>query len=443
MGRRAVVKMVGVSGLVASLVLPTGAAASPIAQDGRAGGGWSWPAGWSAACNGPSAAPGPAVACNAIELDNAFSWQGLHVWANRAPGASRSPVTTVPAATPPSGYSPVDLQSAYDLSSSTSTAGTGNTVAIVDAYNDPDALSNLSTYRAEFDLPPVCTGTTTSGCVRFTQESQTGRGRLPSSDVGWSEEISVDLDMVSAICPHCNILLVEANSATFAHLGAAEGTAAAAGPVSIGNSYGGGEPSSETSMDTYYHHTGIAIAAATGDSGYGVEYPAASPYMIAVGGTTLDLSTSGGRETETAWSGAGSGCSAYEAQPSWQSLTNLTGKITSERSKRAVADVSAVADPNTGVAVYDSYGLSGWTVFGGTSVSTQIISAIYGVVGGLGTNNNGGAASGLYYTYNDAPGDFFNITSVSAGTCGTDLCNAGPVGTGPPGWAPLTGRGAF
>jgi subtilase family serine protease len=155
-------------------------------------------------------------------------------------------------------------------------------VAIVDAYSDPDALSNLSTYRSQWDLEPVCSGRATSGCITFTQESQRGT----SPNVGWSEEISVDLDMVSAICPKCNILLVEASSPTFASLGTAENTAAT-GVVSIGNSYAGGESSADIGYNTSYHsHPGITITAATGDSGYagGVGYPAASPDVIAVGG---------------------------------------------------------------------------------------------------------------------------------------------------------------
>ena len=323
-----------------------------------------------------------------------------------------------PAPTTPSGYDPADLQAAYGLTTASANDGAGNTVAIVDAYSDPDALSNLSTYRSQWGLEPVCSGRATGGCITFTQESQSGT----APNVGWSEEISVDLDMVSAICPSCNILLVEASSPTFASLGNAENTAAkAARVVSIGNSYAGGESSTDLGYTTlYYSHPGIAITAATGDSGYagGVAYPAASPDVIAVGGTTLEMSSTI-RESETAWSGAGSGCSAYEPQPSWQSLN---GNITSVcgSGKRALADVSAVADPNTGVAVYDTYGLSGWTVFGGTSVSTQIISAIYGLAGGLGAKGAAGGASGLYAS----PGDFFNIASGSNGSCGTDLCNA-------------------
>jgi subtilase family serine protease len=243
-------------------------------------------------------------------------------------------------------------------------------------------------------------------------------------------------------------VLVEASSPTFASLGTAENTAATEGVVSIGNSYAGGESSADIGYNTsYYGHPGIAITAATGDSGYagGRGYPAASPDVIAVGGTTLTAVSNTRGYTETAWSSAGSGCSAYESQPPWQSLKGLDGSITSVCAKRALADVSAVADPNTGVAVYDTYGLSGWTVFGGTSVSTQIISAIYGLNGGLGTYNNGGAASGLYYAYTEAPGDFFSITSGSNGSCGTDLdlCNAWSGWNGPTGLGTPDGAGAF
>ena len=358
---------------------------------------------------------------------------------SRSPG--RSPVTTAPPTTP-SGYDPTELQSAYNLGGAPS-SGTGETVAIVDAYNDPDALSNLSTYRAEWGLPAVCGGTTTTGCAKVTVENQSGGTRLPSSNVGWSEEISVDLDMVSAICPDCNILLVEASSPTFSNLGAAELTAAAAHPVSIGNSYGGAESSSETSYDSYYgsgSEKGIAITAATGDDGYGVEYPAASPDVIAVGGTTLSPVSSppeGGRAwAETAWANAGSGCSGYEAQPLWQ-----THVVPSACTNRAVADVAAVANPSTGVAVYDSYGLNGWTVFGGTSVATQVISAIYA----RGTSPVSAGAGQLYAAASSSYAtDFYDVTSGSNGSCSVpDLCTAGTGWDGPTGLGTPNGAGAF
>ena len=313
--------------------------------------------------------------------------------------------------------------------------GTGETVAIVDAYDDPYALANLSTYRAQWGLEPVCSGSVATGCVTFSKVNQNGQQRpLPSGSTSWSQEISLDLDMVSATCPRCNILLVEAQSPTFANLGTAEDTAAAAKPVSIGNSYGGGEWTSETSYDSYYTHRGIAITAATGDAGYGVIYPASSPNVIAVGGTTLSPASGSSRGwSETTWSGGGSGCSTVEPQPTWETPFS---NISSVCAKRAVADVAAVADPNTGVAVYDSYGLRGWTVFGGTSVSTQIISGVYALAGGLGSAT---AASGLYA----APGDLFDVTSGSNGSCGSDLCNAGVGWDGPTGLGSPNGIGAF
>ena len=143
-------------------------------------------------------------------------------------------------------------------------------MAIVDAYDDPNALSDLSVYRAQWGLPPVCTGSITLGCVTFTKVNQKGAASpLPSADAGWSQEIPVDVDAVSATCPNCNILLVESNDATLKSLAKAENTAAAADPVAIGNSYGVSEVSSETGYDASYTHAGIAITAAAGDNGYG------------------------------------------------------------------------------------------------------------------------------------------------------------------------------
>jgi subtilase family serine protease len=195
----------------------------------------------------------------------------------------------------------------------------------------------------------------------------------------------------------------------------------------ISNSYGGGESSAETTTyDAYYNHPGIPITVSSGDSGYGVEYPAASPFVTAVGGTTLRTAATARGWSETAWSGAGSGCSAYEAKPSWQSGSSCT--------KRTVADVSAVADPNTGVAVYDSLryqGASGWMVFGGTSVASPVIASVYALAGNAATVNYGS------YPYSQTSG-LFDVTGGSNGSCGGSyLCTAitgydGPTGLGSP-----------
>jgi len=332
-----------------------------------------------------------------------------------------------PNASSPSGYFPSNLQTAYNLTSASSTNGAGETVAIVDAYDDPKAASDLAVYRQTFSLP-ACG----SGC--FTKINQTGGTRYPRGNRGWAEEISLDLDMVSAICPKCNILLVEAKTNSFANLAAAVDEAASvSGVVAISNSYGGSEYSSEVSDQSHYNHPGKAVTVSSGDSGYGVEFPAASQYVTAVGGTTL--SERSGTYSETVWSGAGSGCSAYIAQQSWQN--NLQSSESSVcPSHRMVADVAADADPNTGVAVYDSYHQTGWLVFGGTSVASPIISSVYALAGNTSTIVYGS------YPYSHTS-SLHDVTSGSNGSCGTFLCT-GEVGyDGPTGEGTPNGTGGF
>ena len=395
------------SALAGALTLAAPAMAAPVGPSGVGPAGPSTSVGVSDPCGNGAGQSGTAIAsCSAVKLDNSSGWRGHHV---RGGGA-----TTVAV---PSGYGPSELQQAYNLTAASAANGKGETVAIVDAYDDPAALSDLATYRAEWNLPPLCAGGGTRSCVTVTKVNQRGgTWPLPAPDPGWSQEISVDLDMVSATCPHCDILLVEASAATIGDLGAAENTAAAADPVSIGNSFGISETGAETTEDRYFSHPGITITAAAGDDGYGTQYPAASPAVVAVGGTTLSTATGSSRGwSETAWSGDGSGCSSFEAQPTWQSKVSA---IRSVCSQRAIADVSAVADPETGVAVYDSYGLPGWTVFGGTSVSAQIIAAVYALADGrIGAGN----AAGLYRA---GSSDFFDVTSGNDGSCASDLCTA-------------------
>jgi subtilase family serine protease len=332
---------------------------------------------------------------------------------------------------PSSGYTPCDLQSAYNIPSTTATT----TVAIVDAYNDPNAEADLGVYRSQFGLP-ACT--TANGC--FSKVNQTGGTSYPRNDGGWAQEISLDLDMVSALCPTCHILLVEASSNSFANLLAAEDYATSHASY-ISNSWSGGESSSETSYDSHFEHAGKVYVFATGDSGYGTGYPAASPYVTAAGGTTLTPASNSRGWTETAWSGAGSGCSSYEAQPSWQSTVS---NITSVCSKRAEADVSAVANPSTGVDVYDSFkyqGLSGWLVFGGTSVATPVITTVYAIAGNASTAVPT-ATSGASYIYSHTS-SLNDVTSGSNGNCGTDLCNAVAGWDGPTGFGTPNGTGSF
>lgn len=325
----------------------------------------------------------------------------------------------------PSGYSAKQLETAYKVAGLSSTA----TVAIVDAYASPNAAGDLAAYRSAMGLPALTTG-------QFTQVNENGGTTPAGGNTSWGQEEMLDLEMVSAICPTCNILYVGANSAQMTDLGKAVNTAAKLGATAISNSYGGNESSNEaTAYDPYYNHPGIAVTVSSGDNGYGVEYPAASQYVTAVGGTTLTLNGDGTRASETVWSGAGSGCSAYELKPSWQHDTACT--------RRTVADVAADANPNTGVAVYDTYGSSGWLVFGGTSVASPIIASVYALSGHT-------AGTPAQLAYGASSGSLFDVTSGSNGRCtsrrstsGAYLCTGEPGYDGPTGNGTPNGTGAF
>jgi subtilase family serine protease len=315
----------------------------------------------------------------------------------------------------PAGYSPADLQTAYSLTKYSSSKGSGETVAVVDAYDDPDAASDLAVYRSAYGLRPC---TSSNGC--FTKKAFGLQGNS-----GWGEEESVDLDMVSAICPKCKILLVEAANNDISSLAGAEKYATArAGYVT--NSWSGNEGS--RTYDGDFNVSGVAITAATGDNGYSktAQWPAILPSVTAVGGTTL---SSYNPRRETAWSGAGSGCSRVYAKPSFQHNLN-TGC-----SDRAQADTSADANPNTGVAVYDTDGESGWLVFGGTSVAAPIIASVFALAGNRADNNDT-----HLYGHKSSLND---VTSGQNGNCGKPLCEAGPGWDGPTGLGTPNGIAAF
>lgn len=340
------------------------------------------------------------------------------------------------AATPPAGLSPSDLIDAYNLPAG---GGAGAKIAIVDAYDDPNAAANLAVYRQQYGLPPLRAG-------QFVKVNQQGvQGSYPPPSSGWSQEISLDLDMVSAIAPKADIILVEASSASLADLGASVNEAIALGAGYVSNSYGSAYNSTpgsgESAQDLqyskeYYDHPGVAVVAASGDSGYGVSFPAASPYVTSVGGTSLvrDPATARGW-SETVWNslghGPGSGCSTIEPKPSFQHDTGCA--------MRTVADVSAVADPETGVAVYDTYGAggTGWQQFGGTSVATPIITSTYALAGPV--------AKGTYpNSYPYARPHLNDVTSGSTSTCTPSyLCTAGPGYDGPTGLGTPNGTSAF
>jgi len=323
----------------------------------------------------------------------------------------------------PSGFGANDLRAAYLV---TATGSSATTIAIVDAQGYPNAEADLAVYRTQMGLP-ACT--TANGC--FKKVDQRGGTAYPRYNSGWAQEQALDLDMASAMCPNCKILLVQSDTASIANLGTAVNQAAALGAAVISNSYGGSEAGAAAS-NAYYVHPGIAVTASSGDSGYGASFPATSPDVIAVGGTNLTRSAGGRGWTELAWTSAGSGCSTVFNKPAWQ-LDTLCGK-------RVESDISAVADPATGVAVYGPTGKgsqAGWLVFGGTSVSAPLIGGIYGA---LGAHPNAAqkiwspaSASGL----ND-------VTSGSNGTCGgTYFCTAGPGYDGPTGNGTPSGPAAF
>jgi subtilase family serine protease len=336
------------------------------------------------------------------------------------------PMATAPLA---SALSPTQLRSAYNLPAPTGT-GNNRTVAIVDAYGYPNLERDLGTYRAQYGMR-ACT--TANGCLKILNQS--GGTSLPAFNLGWSQEQALDVDAVSAACPDCNILVVQSNSASFTDLGAAVNTAAnRAGVVAISNSYGGGD-APDTTYGTFYNHPGIAVTASTGDNGYkGGSYPASSSYVTAVGGTSLKMSGNT-RVSETVWSGAGSGCSTYN--------TAISGSAPfgTGCANRAMADVAAAADPNTGgLSVYSptSSTASTWSQYGGTSESSPIIASVYALSG-----NTAGYANTIPYAH---PGNLFDITSGSNSKrkCpATQWCVARAGWDGPTGLGTPNGTGAF
>jgi subtilase family serine protease len=342
----------------------------------------------------------------------------------------------------PSGYSPANLQAAYNLANASSSDGGNQTVVIVDAYDDPTAESDLGVYRNTFGLS-ACT--TANGC--FLKVNEFGAtSPLPATDPtgNWEAEESLDVDMVSAICPNCEIVLMETVDPGTNNLYGGEDTAATScGAAVISNSWGGGEYSGETSDEVNFNHPGVMITFAAGDFGYDPAdsgYPSGSQYVTSVGGTSL--SQGGGNTwTQSAWPGTGSLCSAYIAQPAWQ--TALGVSYTGVCGTRIDNDVSAVADPNTGVAVYDTdggaQGCSTWCVFGGTSAAAPIIGGVYALAG------NGASLTYGSYPYSHVAGNITDVTIGSNGPCpgNTYICEAGVGFDGPTGLGTPHGIGAF
>lgn len=297
------------------------------------------------------------------------------------------PVISDPNAAPQvlPGLHPSDITAAYNLPN-----GGGATVAIVTAFDAPNVESEMNVFRTAYGL-----GACTSGSGCFTKLNQSGaRGSYPSSDQNWATEAALDTEMVSAVCPSCRIVLVEANSASMDDLGASVDTAAAQAPAAISNSYYVPEWSGQAAEEKHYNHAGIAVVVASGDQPYPA-FPASSPFVTSVGGTSLSRNGSG--FTEVPWSGAGHGCSKYVSAGKWQRAMGVPCG-----NKRSAVDVAAVADPNTGVSFF-SLENGGWGVAGGTSVGTPIVAAAYALA------NN---APALGYAYSHT-GGFKPLTTTN------------------------------
>jgi subtilase family serine protease len=327
------------------------------------------------------------------------------------------------------GYGPSSFQSAYKLPSSS--AGAGETVAVIEAFNDPNAVSDLAAYRKAWGQP-ACDSSTGAGCLSVVnQNGQASPLPKNSGTSGWATEESLDIDMVSAICPNCHIVAVEANSQTVKSLGTADDAAVSLGADFVSNSWGVSESSGETANDHYFNHAGVAVVASAGDSGYGTIFPATSQYVTSAGGTTLKKAAGSSRGwTETVWNGTGSGCSKYEAKPSWQTDSGC--------GKRTDNDVAADANPNTGAAIYDTYDQNGWLEVGGTSESSPILASVFALAG---TPAAGTYPSSYPYAHTSS---LFDITSGSDGSCSPSyLCKAGTGYDGPTGWGAPDGTAAF
>jgi subtilase family serine protease len=327
----------------------------------------------------------------------------------------------------PAGLGPADLVSAYKLNAAiTSTA----TIAIIDAFHYANAASDLATYRSTFGLP-ACT--VASGCLTILNPTN---AKAPPAGDDWNLEAALDLDMASAACPTCKLILVEATDDQGNDLFSEQNTAAArAGVVAISNSWGGGSSASDATLDTQFfnHAQNVNVFVSSGDSGNtGAtgDFPSTSAHVFAAGGTHLAKSSTTRGWTESAWSGAGSTCSSRIAEPSFQVGTVPTAACP----RRAASDISAVADPNTGVAVFNAND-GGFIVVGGTSASSPFLAGVFARYG------ISGAAHNASFAYANKA-DWFDVTTGRDGNCRSALCRAaagwdGPTGLGTPNGAAL------
>ena len=344
---------------------------------------------------------------------NPIAFMRPHYFVHQASGASLS--------TPPStAFTPAQIRHAYGFDLITN-QGAGQTIALVDAYDDANAGNDLSVFSKQFNLP-ACT--TSNGCFRQLYSS----GRKPQANANWAVEIALDIEWAHAIAPQAKILLVEAPSNNLSDLLSAVDFAVRNGASVVSMSWTSGELSSERNLDNHFVATGVTFLAASGDSGAGVNYPAASPDVIAVGGTSLILDQSGNYSSETAWSGSGGGLSKYEYEPISQAQFPIANDI---HGTRGVPDVSYNANPGTGYAIYDSIGVSGysgWFQVGGTSAASPQWAALVAIANSqraAARKANLSATGTSVYAVGKSSltANFHAVTSGTNGSCGT-LCDA-------------------
>ena len=326
----------------------------------------------------------------------------------------------------PTGYGPSKILTAYSLRD-VKNKGKGQTIALVDAFDDPTAEADLGTFSTQFKLP-ACT--TANGCFKLVYQG----GKKPPADAsGWSNEVAIDTQWAHAIAPAATIMLVEAQSNSFADLLSAVDAAVQNGATVVSMSWSGGETSNESLSDTHFNVTGVTFLAASGDGGHGAVYPAASPFVVSVGGTTLSLNSNGGWSAETAWSGSGGGLSAFELEPSYQTGVQTTGK-------RGIPDVAWDGDPNTGVPAYNSHVCSacftGWGQWGGTSIGTPMWGAVIARANSIRvTAGKATLTLPQLVLYPAAEADYHDILSGTNGSCGSQC-------TAKPGYDFVTGLGS-
>ena len=334
----------------------------------------------------------------------------------------------------PAGYTPTQIRHAYGFdqiffnNGTVPGDGTGETIAIVDAFDDPHALSDLHQFDLQFNLPDPST---------FTKVNQSGGTTLPKGDTGWAQEIALDIEWAHAIAPKANILLVEANSADVNNLAAGVAWAARQpGVVAVSMSWGAGEFSGENSFDSTFvtpnGHPGVTFIASSGDAGAPPSFPAVSPNVLSVGGTTLQTDAQGNILSESGWTGSGGGISAFEAQPAYQK-----GIVTQDNTWRTTPDVAYNADSNTGYPVYDTYGQAGWIELGGTSAAAPQWAALIAIADQgralKGQSSLDGPTQTLPLIYSLPASYFHDITTGSS--FGTPPYDCGP------GYDLVTGRG--